>query len=116
MTGRNGVSGGFVWRAEVLEGVVDPVGQRQCVEFVEVVPGGAGEEFRATQTQCMSAAGGALEGLIGHRDRIVPWQDVLRLSPRVSVHHFVDAGHMPQWDDGRSVASVLLDAIARSRR
>lgn len=54
--------------------------------------------------------------LIGHRDRIVRWQDALRLPPSVAVHHFSDAGHMPHWDEPREVGNLLMAAILRTTR
>jgi len=48
--------------------------------------------------------------IVGHADRILDWQDVHRISPRVSVHHLPSAGHMPHWDEPRLVADIILSA------
>ena len=49
--------------------------------------------------------------LVGHADRIVDWRDACALSPRVAVHHFPDAGHMPHWDAPREVLALLTEGI-----
>ena len=49
--------------------------------------------------------------LVGHADRIVDWRDACALSPRVAVHHFPDAGHMPHWDAPREVLELLTEGI-----
>jgi pimeloyl-ACP methyl ester carboxylesterase len=46
--------------------------------------------------------------IIGHADRIISWRDVLNVSPRISVHHFPTAGHMPHWDQPLDVADILV--------
>jgi len=46
--------------------------------------------------------------IVGHRDRIIDWRDACRLSTRVAVHHFPQAGHMPHWDSPREVAELLV--------
>lgn len=49
--------------------------------------------------------------IVGHADRIIDWQEALSVSPLVSVHHMPAAGHMPQWDEPRVVAEIILSAI-----
>jgi len=50
----------------------------------------------------------AVRVIVGHRDRIIEWRDACRLSSRVAVHHFPEAGHVPQWDFAREVAEILV--------
>jgi len=49
--------------------------------------------------------------IVGHQDRIVDWQNVLTVSPKISVHHFVDSGHMPHWDQRREFNELLTEII-----
>ncbi len=45
--------------------------------------------------------------IIGHRDQILDWQDVLGLSPRIAIHHLPRAGHSPHWEALSDVAAIL---------
>ncbi|MCF8479343.1 MAG: alpha/beta fold hydrolase [Rhodospirillum sp.] len=49
--------------------------------------------------------------LVGHRDTIVDWRDALAVSPRIAVHHFPNAGHMPHWDAPEIVADIILKGV-----
>ncbi|MNX15547.1 Dihydrolipoyllysine-residue acetyltransferase component of pyruvate dehydrogenase complex [compost metagenome] len=49
----------------------------------------------------------------GRRDAIVPWRHALNAPPRTALHLLPDAGHMPQWEAGKLVADIVLDAISR---
>jgi pyruvate dehydrogenase E2 component (dihydrolipoamide acetyltransferase) len=44
----------------------------------------------------------------GRQDRVLPWQHALSLPPSVALHLFPEAGHMPQWENGKVVSKVLL--------
>ena len=46
--------------------------------------------------------------LWGRQDQVLPWTHALNLSPRVALHLFAEAGHMPQWE----CASAVSDLIA----
>ena len=48
--------------------------------------------------------------IMGHADRIFDWHDVLHVHPRVAVHHLPSAGHVPHWDEPRTVADIILSA------
>lgn len=45
--------------------------------------------------------------LVGHRDRIFDWRDAAALSPRIAVHHFPRAGHMPHAEALRETLDIL---------
>jgi pyruvate dehydrogenase E2 component (dihydrolipoamide acetyltransferase) len=45
--------------------------------------------------------------LVGHRDRIFDWRDAIALSPRIAVHHFPRAGHMPHAEALRDTLDLL---------
>jgi pyruvate dehydrogenase E2 component (dihydrolipoamide acetyltransferase) len=49
--------------------------------------------------------------LVGHRDAIVDWRDALAVSPKIAVHHFPNAGHMPHWDAPDAVAEIILKGL-----
>lgn len=49
--------------------------------------------------------------LVGHKDRVIRWQDAMALSPQIAVHHFQQAGHMPHWEDLRGVADIFLSGF-----
>lgn len=48
--------------------------------------------------------------LLGHRDRIFDWQEALELSPRIALHHFARASHMPHWEFPSDVAEIIVKA------
>ncbi len=48
--------------------------------------------------------------ILGHRDRIIPWEEALTVSPRIAVHHLPRAGHMPQWEALAEVTAILTAA------
>ncbi len=45
--------------------------------------------------------------LVGHRDRVFDWRDATALSPRIAVHHFPRAGHMPHAEALRETLDIL---------
>lgn len=46
--------------------------------------------------------------LVGHRDRIFDWRDAAELSPRIAVHHFPRAGHMPHTEALCDTLDILI--------
>ena len=50
--------------------------------------------------------------LTGHRDAILDWRDALAVSPRIAVHHFPEAGHMPHWDAPDTVRDLLIEEFS----
>lgn len=67
---------------------------------IDVVP-----ELRALAKQF------PVRAIVGHRDLILDWRDVLTVSPRIAVHHFPDAGHMPHWDAPDVVRDLLIKEL-----
>ena len=53
--------------------------------------------------------------LWGRADQVLPWTHALNLPPRVALHLFADAGHMPQWETGRVVAELIVAMARRGR-
>lgn len=51
----------------------------------------------------------------GRRDAVIPWRHALNAPPRTALHLLPDAGHMPQWEAGKLVADIVLDALAAAR-
>jgi len=49
----------------------------------------------------------AVRVLVGHRDRIFDWRDATGLSPRIAIHHFPRAGHMPHAEAPRETLDIL---------
>ncbi len=49
--------------------------------------------------------------LVGHRDRIIDWQDACALNSSVAVHHFARGGHMVHWDQPAEVLRILLQGV-----
>lgn len=45
--------------------------------------------------------------LIGHYDKIIRWQDVFNLNSNISIHHFNNSGHMPQWESSEEVVNLI---------
>ncbi|MFB2553136.1 acetoin dehydrogenase dihydrolipoyllysine-residue acetyltransferase subunit [Ensifer soli] len=46
--------------------------------------------------------------VFGLEDRIIPWQQVTAVPPRVAIHLLARSGHMPQWDQTKDVLDILL--------
>ena len=49
----------------------------------------------------------------GRRDQIIPWQHVLNIPARVSLHLLPEAGHMPQWEATTLTTDIILDTVLR---
>jgi pyruvate dehydrogenase E2 component (dihydrolipoamide acetyltransferase) len=47
--------------------------------------------------------------VFGLQDRIIPWEQVTALPPRVAIHLMAGSGHMPQWDQPRDFLDILSD-------
>ena len=45
--------------------------------------------------------------LLGHRDRIFDWREAIGLSPRIAVHHFPRAGHLPHAESPHEALDIL---------
>ncbi len=46
--------------------------------------------------------------LVGGRDRILDPADALDVSPRIAVHHFPRAGHVPHWEAPAEALAIIL--------
>ncbi|WMS43964.1 alpha/beta fold hydrolase [Acuticoccus sp. MNP-M23] len=46
--------------------------------------------------------------LLGGRDRILDPADALDVSPRIAVHHFPRAGHVPHWEAPAETLAIIL--------
>lgn len=49
--------------------------------------------------------------IVGHRDQIIDWRDALTVSPRIALHHFPEAGHVPHWDFPTEVEAIIQQGI-----
>ncbi|MBD9431593.1 alpha/beta fold hydrolase [Achromobacter sp. ACM03] len=49
----------------------------------------------------------------GRRDAVIPWRHALNAPARTALHLLPDAGHMPQWEAGKLVADIVLEAFTR---
>ena len=49
----------------------------------------------------------------GRRDAVIPWRHALNAPARTALHLLPDAGHMPQWEAGKLVADIVLEALTR---
>ncbi|WP_088138917.1 alpha/beta fold hydrolase [Achromobacter xylosoxidans] len=47
----------------------------------------------------------------GRRDAVIPWRHALNAPARTALHLLPDAGHMPQWEAGKLVADIVLEAV-----
>ena len=47
----------------------------------------------------------------GRRDAVIPWRNALNAPARTALHLLPDAGHMPQWEAGKLVADIVLEAV-----
>lgn len=49
--------------------------------------------------------------LTGTQDQVVNWRDALDLSPRIALHVFDGAGHMPHWDDPQQAVAIIAQGL-----
>lgn len=72
-----------------------------------------GDRQKIDVTRSLAALAGqvVVRAIVGHRDTILDWRDVLSVSPRIAVHHVPDAGHMPHWDAPDAVRDILIGEL-----
>ncbi|EYD75533.1 Dihydrolipoamide acyltransferase component of branched-chain alpha-keto acid dehydrogenase complex [Rubellimicrobium mesophilum DSM 19309] len=98
--------------AEVIGTIYEAQRQGRLAELSRALLGRGGQTVDLTLDLEALSRQMAVRVLTGHRDRILDWQDVLALSPRIAVHHFPSAGHMPHWDHPAEVLDIISRALA----
>lgn len=76
-----------------------------------IVSGGGRQTLNVRSTLAELAERIPIRIIVGHRDRIIDWQDALDISPLIRLHHFPDAGHMPHWDEPARVLAIINHGI-----
>lgn len=87
--------------------------QGRVSALAQALAGASGQAVDIRLPLAALAADMPVSLLLGHRDRILDWSEALDISPLIGVHHFPDAGHMPQWEATPEVLAILQRKIHR---
>ena len=96
-----------------IQSLFDHLNQGRVSALAEALAGASGQAVDIRARLAALAADIPVSLLLGHRDRILDWSEALDISPLIGVHHFPDAGHMPQWEATPDVLTILQRKINR---
>ena len=105
--GPNGLSN------EAIQSLFERLNQGRVSALARALAGASGQAVDIRAPLAALAADIPVSLLLGHRDRILDWSEALDISPLIGVHHFPDAGHMPQWEATPDVLAILQRKINR---
>lgn len=94
----------------MLAQIKDQVARGRLEALSGALVGGSGQAVSIRADLAALAERMPVRVIVGHRDRILDWQDALDLSPRIAVHHLPRAGHSPHWEALADVAAILNEA------
>ena len=97
----------------VIQSLYERLKQGRVSALAEDLAGASGQAVDIRAPLAALAADIPVSLLLGHRDRILDWSEALDISPLIGVHHFPDAGHMPQWEATTDVLAILQRQINR---
>ena len=90
-----------------IEAIFRTLARGRLERLADTLCGRAGQTIDLVPTIERLARETSVRVLIGHRDGIVDPGAVDALSPLVAVHHFVQSGHMPHWEQPREALDIL---------
>ena len=96
-----------------IQSLYERLSQGRVSALAEALAGASGQAVDIRLPLAALAADIPVNLLLGHRDRILDWSEALDISPLIGVHHFPDAGHMPQWEATVEVLAILQRQINR---
>lgn len=96
-----------------IQSLFERLNQGRVSALAHALAGASGQAADIRAPLAALAADIPVSLLLGHRDRILDWSEALDISPLIGVHHFPDAGHMPQWEATPEVLTVLQRRINR---
>lgn len=91
-----------------VAGIFDVQRRGRVKRLAEALLGGRGQSVSIVEALDRLSADMPVRVLVGHRDRIFDWRDAPALSPRIAVHHFARAGHMPHAEAPRETLDILI--------
>ena len=98
--------------AEALSTIADTLAQGRLTALADALVGAAGQTVSLRAALSRLADTLPVRIVAPHRDRILDWQDMVTVSPRIAVHHLPNAGHMALWDAPQEVLEILRTVAA----
>lgn len=93
--------------AAILDRIFADLYRRRLTALADALLGGSGQAVNL-RTELADLAGTMpVHLIVGHRDRILDWREMLDVSPRIAVHHLPRAGHSPHWEALADVTAIL---------
>ena len=91
-----------------VAGIFDVQKRGRVKRLADALVGGRGQSVSIVGALDRLSAEIPVRVLVGHRDRIFDWRDAPTLSPRIAVHHFARAGHMPHAEAPHETLDILI--------
>lgn len=105
------VDGPLPLSAEAIAEIHASLSSGRLTALADALVGTSGQAVNLRATLAALAETLPVRLILGHRDRIIPWEDALSVSPKIAVHHIPCAGHMPQWDAAPEVVAIVRQAV-----
>jgi len=83
--------------------------RRRLTDLAEALVGGSGQAISIRADLADLSERMPVRLILGHRDRILDWREMLDVSPRIAIHHLPRAGHSPHWEALADVATIITD-------
>lgn len=93
----------------MLDRIHRDLSRRHLTDLAEALIGGTGQAVSIRADLAELAERMPVHLILGHRDRILDWREMLDVSPRIAIHHMPRAGHSPHWDALADVAAIITD-------
>ncbi len=94
-----------------IEQIYNTLAAGRLCELAEDIVDGDLQKIDLTRDLAQLAGQMRVRIIIGHRDAILDWQDMLKVSPQIAVHHLPEAGHMPHWDAPDAIRDLLIKEL-----
>lgn len=93
----------------ILDRILSQLARRRLTALAETLVGGQGQAISIRSELALLAERMAVHLVVGHRDRILDWREMVGVSPRIAVHHLPRAGHVPHWEALAEVSGIITD-------
>ena len=97
----------------MIAGIFEQLKKGRVAALAQSLAGASGQAIDIKPELAALAAHVPVSLVLGHRDQVVDWSEALDISPRISVHHVPDAGHMPHWEAPSDIQAILARTIKR---
>lgn len=85
------------------------VARRRLTDLADALVGGSGQAVSIRAELAELAERIPVHLIVGHRDRILDWREMLDISPKIATHHMPRAGHSPHWEALAEVTAIIAD-------